>query len=299
MTTTTDARRTLGPWKLPPIGLGAAGFSVGAPPPLEQAITTIRAAIDAGVRLIDTAACYVPRHDAPGDNETIIATALDGLGRDDVVVATKAGIRRTASGGTIATDFTGDASPAALRDQCEISLRALNVDSLDIFQLHSPDPAVPLVESVGAMRELQVVGKVREIGLCNVTLDQLAEARGVTAIASVQNRLSAGHRENLELARACAEDGIAFVAYSPLGGLGAGARGLGQQNPAFEQIGNAHGVSAQRVALAWLLRASENIIPIPGCRREATVLDSVAAVGLELDDDELALLDQETPGAGA
>jgi aryl-alcohol dehydrogenase-like predicted oxidoreductase len=295
MTNITLPTRTLGPWELPPIGLGAAGFSVGDTPPVDQALATVRAAVEAGVRLIDSAACYVPRHDAPGHNEAIIGQALRDLAADDVVVATKAGIRRTSSGGTIATDFTGDASPAALREACEDSLRALGVETLDLLQLHSPDEKVPLSESVGTMLELQHQGKVRAIGLCNVTLEQLREAQAVGPIASVQNRLSAGARDNLAMALTCADENLAFIAYSPLGGLGAGARGLGRDNPTFEQVAKEHGVSPQRIGLAWLLRSAPNILPIPGCRREATILDSVAATSLVLTDDQFALLKEAGP----
>lgn len=280
---------TLGSFNVSAVGLGAAGFSVGDPPDETTSRDTIRAAVDSGMTIMDTAACYVPRHDQPGHNEAVLRNGLDGVD-GEVVVITKAGIRRTASGGSIATDFTADASPDAVRDQCRTSLAALGVDHLDVLQLHAPDPDVPLVETVGAMAELRAEGKVRHVGLCNVDVEQLDLARSVVEIVSVQHRLSFSDTTNLALVDACAERDVTFIAYSPLGGLGAPARAIAER-PVLADVADELGVSPHRVALAWLLHLGDHVVAIPGCRRPATARDSATARDLRLDPDQRARLD--------
>ena len=288
MTSPSKTRRLCGR-EVSAIGFGAAGLSVGPHPTEEQSMATLVAAIDAGITLIDSAACYVPSHEAPGHNEVLIAKALAEWGGrpEDVVIATKAGVERIATGGTLQTDFRACGRPEDIRRQCEISLRALERDTIDLFQLHDPNTGVPLMETLGAFRELKEEGKIAHIGLSNVSVDQLREAMTEMEIASVQNSFSPGNRSSADVIQLCEELGITFLAYSPLGGLGERARNLPEQNPAFAEVAAELGVSPQRVALAWELQVSDVVIPIPGARREETLLDSAAAMELSLSEADM------------
>jgi len=280
----TAARRRIDGTELFPVGLGAMPMSVDGRPDEARSIRTIHAALDAGVNLVDTADAYCLDEDEVGHNERLIARALGsgGARRDGVIVATKGG--HTRPGGA----WELDGRPEYLRAACEASLRALGTDRIDLYQLHRPDPAVPYAESVGALRDLQAEGKIRWIGLSNATVDQLAEARGICAVASVQNQLSLGYRgpiANGEVA-ACAEAGIVFLAWSPLGGIPRAAEAAAEVGPVRE-IAEDHGASPQQVALAWLLSLSETMLPIPGSSRPETIEASVAAAELELSREEL------------
>jgi aryl-alcohol dehydrogenase-like predicted oxidoreductase len=289
--------RTIAGRKVGAVGLGAAGFSVGPHPPEDEAIDTILAALDAGVTLIDSAACYVPSHEAPGHNEALIAKALarwDGA-RGDVVIATKAGVERIATGGTLQTDFRPCGRPDDIKRQCDIAVRALGREAIELFQLHDPATGVPLAETMGAFRELQDEGKVVHVGLSNVSIAQIEETRAIVDVASVQNSFSPGNRASADVLSYCDKEGIAFLAYSPLGGLGERARSLPDQNPAFADVAVARGVSPHRVALAWELSLADAMIPIPGARRRVTIEDSAAAMDLDLSEAELAHLNGDAP----
>src|SRR5256714_11664732 len=181
--------RRIGDWDVGAIGLGAAGLSVADPPAEADAVETIAAALDAGVSLIDTAACYVPHHEAQGHNEALIAKAVAGWAgdRDRVLVASKGGIRRIRTE-AFEVDYLTDARPDAIRRDCDDSLAALGAHPIGLYQLHAPDPAVPFEETVGALRDLKQAGKVRMVGLCNVSIEQIEAARVIVEIASVQNR---------------------------------------------------------------------------------------------------------------
>ena len=283
--------RKIGHYEVGVVGFGAAGLSVPVAGPIEESLPVLLAALDAGMTLIDTAACYVPSHLQPGHNEAVIAKALSEWGgdADSVLVATKGGLTRI-NDVDIATDFRADARPEAIRRDCDVSLRALGVERIGLYQLHAPDADVPLEETMGAFAELQQAGKVDLVGLSNVSLEQLDSIRQIVDVASVQNRFSPAHREHLDVVKGCAERGIAFLAYSPLGGLGQRARELPDVNPAFAEIAALRGVSPHQVALAWELTVSPTLIPIPGSRRMETALDSAAAAALRLTDNELALL---------
>lgn len=284
--------RQIGRRKVSALGLGAAGLSVGPHPPENESIATIVAALDAGLTLIDTAACYVPSHEAPGHNEALIAKALAEWAGDpsQVVVATKAGVERIATGGTLETDFRPCGHPDDIRRQCEISLHSLGCEAIDLFQLHDPNNGVPLLETMGAFRALQDEGKVIHVGLSNVTVAQIREAQTVVDIAAVQNSFSPGNRSAGDVIRYCESNDITFLAYSPLGGLGERARSLPDHNPAFAEVAQERGISPQRVALAWELQLSPAVLPIPGARRPSTIRDSAAALELELTGDEMARL---------
>jgi aryl-alcohol dehydrogenase-like predicted oxidoreductase len=269
-----------------PVGLGAMPLSGVGRPDRDQAMRTVHAALDAGVTLVDTADAYcLARHDT-GHNEVLVAEALASWpgDRDTVVVATKGGHVRGDDG-----SWALDGRPEHLRAACDASRARLRVDAIDLYQFHRPDPAVPFAESVGAMADLRREGKVRHVGLSNVDVDQIGEAGAIVEVASVQNQLGPDFRTSLGEARRCAELGIAFLAWAPLGGGGSAGR-LGELHPAFAEVAAARGVSAQRVAIAWLLAAAPTVVPIPGARRPETILDSVAGAELELDEAELALL---------
>ena len=194
------------------LGYGAmrlTGEGVWGPPrDPDGARALLRRVIDAGVNLIDTADAY-----GPDVNETLIADALRPY-PDDLVIATKGGLVRQGPG-----QWSPDGRPDHLRAACEGSLTRLGVDTIDLYQLHRPDPAVPFAESVGAIAELVEAGKVRLVGLSNVSVDQLREAQSIVAIASVQNRYNLRERDSEDVLRACEADGIAFLPYFPLGGI--------------------------------------------------------------------------------
>ena len=209
--------------------------------------------------LIDTADAYCLDGSEVGHGERLVRKALDAWSGDRgrVLVATKGG--HTRPGG----DWALDGRPEHLRQACEASLRALGVEAIGLYQFHRPDPKVPFLESVGAMAELKAAGKVRLVGLSNVSVDQIKQARQVVEVASVQNEFSPRFRRSEGELAFCAAQRIAFLPWSPLGGIGRG-RDLGGRHAAFAEVAAAHGVSPQQVALAWELAKAPVVIPIPG-----------------------------------
>jgi aryl-alcohol dehydrogenase-like predicted oxidoreductase len=265
-----------------PIGLGGMPMSLSSRPAEEQSLRTIQAALDAGVNFIDTADAYSADDSDFGHNERLIAKALEGR-RDGVLIATKGGHTRTADGG-----WELDGRPEYLKKACEASLKALGTDRIDLYQYHRPDPNVPYAESIGALKELQDEGKVRWVGISNADTDQIQEALSIADIVSVQNQLSLEFTSPLENGEVelCTKLGIAFLPWSPLGGISKAGEAAGAHDPVREAA-EAHGVSPQQVALAWLLSLSPVMIPIPGASRPESITDSVRAVELELSQDEL------------
>jgi aryl-alcohol dehydrogenase-like predicted oxidoreductase len=284
---TTMPTRRLGGLQVGAIGLGEMPMSLAGRPDEEQSIRTIHAALDAGVTLIDTADAYCRDDSEVGHGERLVAKALAAWpgDRDRVLVATKGG--HTRPGG----EWDLDGRPEHLREACEASLRALGVEAIGLYQFHRPDPKVPFAESVGAMAELKAAGKVRLVGLSNVRVDQIRQARELVEVASVQNEFSPRFRRSEGELAWCAANRIAFLPWSPLGGIGRG-RDLGGRHKAFAEVAAAHGVSAQQVALAWELAKAPAVIPIPGASRPETITDSAAAASLRLSADELASLDR-------
>jgi aryl-alcohol dehydrogenase-like predicted oxidoreductase len=284
---TTMPTRRLGGLQVSAIGLGEMPMSLAGRPDEAQSIRTIHAALDAGVTLIDTADAYCIDQTEVGHGERLVAKALAAWpgDRDRVLVATKGG--HTREGG----EWNLDGRPEHLRQACEASLRALGVEAIGLYQFHRPDPKVPFAESVGAVAELKAAGKVRLVGLSNVSVDQIRQARQLVQVASVQNEFSPRFRRSEGELAFCAAEGIAFLPWSPLGGIGRG-RELGGRHRAFGEVAEAHGVSAQQVALAWQLAKAPAVIPIPGSSRPETIADSAAAAGLRLGEDELARLDR-------
>ena len=266
-----------------PIGFGAMRLGLEGRPSAADSVGTLHAAFDAGVQLIDTAVNYCQDPDEFGYDEALVARALREWSgdRNQVSVICKGGVLRTATEQVLL-----NGSPENLRWSCETSLRSLGVDQIWLYLLHGVDPKVPFEESISALVELQREGKVQHIGLSNVGRKQLMQAQELMTIASVQNGLSLWNRASLPLAHLCAELGIAFHAYGPLG-----SRGQDLLNPVLTNIAARHGRSPAQVALAWVLAQTDTTIPIPGGRRPESVRDSAAAADLELSEADLAELD--------
>lgn len=266
------------------VGLGCMPMTDTKAREPRQGIRTIHAALDAGVTLLDTADAYAPSAEEFGANELLVARALREWSgrRDEVVVATKGGHTRHGD------DWGLNGRPEYLRHACEQSLRRLETDRIDLYQYHRPDPDVPFAESVGALRDLVEQGKVRMVGLSNVTVEQLEEARAIVDVAAVQNQLSLSYTGPLSRGEvaACEAAGVAFLAWSPLGGIGR-ARDLEHAGSPVAEIAQERRVSPQRVALAWLLALSEAVVPIPGASRPESILDSLAATTLALEPGEV------------
>jgi aryl-alcohol dehydrogenase-like predicted oxidoreductase len=251
-----------------------------------EAIRVIHAALDAGMTLIDTADAYCLDAAEVGHNERLIARALRAWrgSSDQVVVATKGGIVRT--GGR----WDRDGRPAHLRAACEASLRALGVEQISLYQLHAPDPAVPFEESVGALAELRQSGKVRYVGLSNVSLEDIRRAEVIVPVTSVQNRLNPYFREapHEGVVAYCAAHGIGFLAYSPTGG-GRLTRKL-PTHPLLGEVGRRLGATPHAVCLAWVLAQGSTVIAIPSARRVEHAADSASAAGLVLAPSDVAAI---------
>ncbi|HET6876455.1 MAG TPA: aldo/keto reductase [Jatrophihabitans sp.] len=285
---------TVGRTQVGAIGLGLMTFDQSGAQPREQLADTVRAALDAGVTLFDTADAYGPGDDlgaaAQGENEKLIAGLLDELGvRDQVLLATKGGHVRTEGGGW-AVDSSHDHLVAAVDD----SLRRLGIEQIALWQHHRPDPNVDYAEVMGTLKEIADSGKVRMVGLSNASPAQIRQAHDILgdALVSVQNQFSPAFRSSRPEIDLCDELGLAFLPWSPLGGLG-DAKELASLHPGFAEVAEELGVSAQQVALAWELAQSPTVIPIPGAKRPQSIRDSAAAADLELTEDQLARLDKD------
>ena len=283
---------TVGRVQVGAIGLGLMTFDQSGTQPREQLLDTVRAALDAGVTLFDTADAYGPGDelgaDAQGANERLVAGLLDELGvRDQVLLATKGGHVR-AGGGAWALD----SSAGHLRSAVDASLERLGVEQIALWQHHRPDPEVPYEDVMGTLKEIAESGKVARVGLSNADPAQIRLAHSVLgdALVSVQNQFSPAFRSSQPEIDVCEELGLAFLPWSPLGGL-SDAKELAEKHPAFARVAQDRGVSAQQVALAWELAQSPVVIPIPGAKRPQSVTDSAAAADIELTPDELAALD--------
>jgi len=281
-------QRTIGNRTVSAIGLGGMPMSIEGRPDRARSIATIHAALDAGVTLVDTADSYHLHAGEVGHNEELVAEALRGYGGStaDVLVATKAGHLRPGDG-----SWTLDGRPEHLRAGARASARRLGVEAIGLFQLHRPDPAVPYAESVGALAELLDEGVIEQAGISNASVAQIDEAQRVLGgrLVSVQNQLSPAFRSSLDELRHCADLGLAFLPWSPLGGI-TRSGALGERHAAFAQVARAHDVSPQQVALAWELALAPVVVPIPGASRPASITDSVRAASLELTADEIAVL---------
>ncbi len=285
----TMQTRTLGDVQVGAIGLGGMPMSIEGRPDRARSLATIHAALDHGVTLIDTADSYHLLPGEVGHNEELVAEGLRTWGGDtsDVVVATKGGHLRPGDG-----TWTVDGSPAHLRSAVEGSLRRLGVEAIGLYQFHRPDPSVPYADSVGVLAELLDAGKIRLAGISNANPDQIREAQEILGgrLVSVQNQYSPAFRSSQPELDLCARLGLAFLPWSPLGGI-ARAGELGSRFAAFERVADGHGVSPQQVALAWELAQAPVVIPIPGASRPETIADSVRAADLILGPEEIVELD--------
>ncbi|MEP6670223.1 MAG: aldo/keto reductase [Chthoniobacter sp.] len=291
MTTATDTWLLGADLSIHRLGYGAMRLcaqpgNFGPYPDWEGGKRLLRRAVELGVDFIDTAHPY-----GPGWNEELIADALAPYPAG-VVVTTKGGVEKTGP-----AQVFSDGSAASLRRFCEGSLRRLKLECIDLYQLHRPDPAVPFAESVGALAALRAEGKIRHVGLSNVTLAQVEEARGIVPIASVQNRYNLLERDDDPVLAYCAEHGIAYLPWGPLAAKPfAPEAPLAHASGAIAQIASDLGATAGQVALAWLLRRSPNIILIPGTTSIAHLEENIAAAAIRLSDGEFATLSGTSRG---
>ncbi|WP_329079989.1 MULTISPECIES: aldo/keto reductase [unclassified Streptosporangium] len=281
--------RRIGDVQVSAIGLGGMPMSIEGRPDEQRSVSTIHAALEAGVTLIDTADAYHVGADEVGHNESLIARAVASYGGDtsDVLIATKGGHVRPGDG-----SWTLDGSPDHLKKACDASLERLGVEAIGLYQFHRPDPRVPYAESVGAIRDLLDAGKIRFAGVSNADPDQIRLANEILGgrLVSVQNQFSPSFRSSEPELELCAELGIAFLPWSPLGGIQQAGE-LGSRFAVFSDVAQVHGVSPQRVCLAWMLAKAPVVIPIPGSSRPETIRDSVGAVDVKLSAEELSRLD--------
>ena len=284
--------RRIGSREVGAIGLGEMPMSIEGRPDEARSIETVHAALDAGMTLIDTADAYSLGGAETGHGEVLVAKALASWSGDrgSVLVATKGGHLRPGDG-----SWTVNGDPAYLRDAAEASLRRLGVEAIGLDQYHRPDPKVPYEEPIGVLKELLDAGKVLMVGISNANVAQIDLARSILGdgnLASVQNQFSPSFRSSEGELEHCGELGIAFLPYSPFGGIGNGER-LRTEHPAFVSVSKDHGVSVQQVVLAWMLAKGDHVIPIPGSSRPASARDCAQAVDLKLSDEELNRLDQD------
>ncbi len=282
--------RTIGEHQVSAIGLGGMPMSIEDRPDEARSIATIHAALDAGVTLIDTADAYHRDADEVGHNEELIARALRSYGgpTDGVLVATKGGHLRPGDG-----SWTQNGDPAYLKEAAKASAKRLGVEAIGLYQFHRPDPAVPYADSVGAIRDLLDDGVIQMAGISNANPAQIREANEILGgrLVSVQNQFSPRFRSSLPELELCAELGIAFLPWSPLGGISRARSGdLGTEFEAFQDVARAHDVSPFQVTLAWELALAPVVIPIPGASRPESIQDSAQAVELELTAEEVARL---------
>jgi pyridoxine 4-dehydrogenase len=246
----------------------------GPPEDPDECRRVLRRVVELGVNLIDTADSY-----GPEVSENLIAEALHPY-PEGLVIATKGGLRRTGPG-----EWPRDAHPDRLRECLEGSLRRLRVDRIDLYQLHAPDPKVPLEDSLGALKEAQDAGKIRHIGVSNVSVDELERARAVVDVVSVQNRFNLADRHSEDVLEVCDRDGLGFVPWFPLAVVD-----LAQPGGPLDEAARAHDATPGQLALAWLLARSPVVLPIPGTASVEHLEENVAAADLALEPSELDAL---------
>jgi pyridoxine 4-dehydrogenase len=245
----------------------------GDPPDRESAKNVLRHAVAHGVNFIDTADSY-----GPNVSEELIGEALAPYAKG-VVIATKGGLTRSGP-----DEWDANGRPSHLRQALEGSLKRLRLECIDLYQLHRPDPGVPYAESVGALAEMQRAGKIRHIGVSNVSIAQLAQARSIVTVVSVQNRYNYEDRSSEDVLDACTKDGLAFLPWAPVGGPQA------MKVKTLEQLARAHNATPLQIALAWLLKRSPVMLPIPGTSSIAHLDLNLAAAAIQLSDAEFHAL---------
>jgi len=287
--------RSLGPDGPPvsTIGYGAMLLSIDGRPDEGQALRVLHGVLDAGVTLIDTADVYSMDASDLGHNERLIARALREWpgNREAIVIATKGG-----SSHPERTKWQPDGRPEHLREACDASLRALGVESIDLYLLHARDPQVPYEESLDAVAQLQREGKIRLIGISNVGPEEIELARRRVSLQVVQNMLNLFQRSSISssstgrsIVGTCAAHGLTFVAHSPMGSWWNVSL---EQHPVLQPIARRHGVSAHVIALAWVQAQGENVIPIPGARGPEHAVEALRAADVELTPDDLRAMDR-------
>jgi aryl-alcohol dehydrogenase-like predicted oxidoreductase len=263
------------------IGFGGMPLSIQGRPPEEQGRRVIEAVIDAGITFIDTADVYCIDDADIGHNERLIASVVKD--RSHVRVGTKAGLRRPRGA------WTSDGSPKHIREACEQSLRSLGTDRIWLYQLHAVDAKVGLQKSVETLAELQREGKCEHVGLSNVSIEEIERARRIVDVQSVQNRLNPYFRESLDVAQYCGENGIVFLAYSPVGG-----GRLAKKLPKFEvlqELASKYGRSVHAIVIAWVRTKGKTVVPIPAARTIEHALDSAKSAEITLSADDIAAID--------
>ena len=245
----------------------------GEPPDRERSLRVLRRAVELGVNLIDTADSY-----GPHVSEELIAEALYPY-PPDLVIATKGGLERSGPG-----QWHRNGHPDHLREACEGSLKRLRVDRIDLYQLHAVDPNIPLAESLGEINALQNEGKIRHVGVSNVSADQLEQAREMSEVVSVQNRYNLGDRDSEDVLAVCEREGLGFLPWFPLGAGSLPSAG------AVAQVAARHDASPIQIAIAWLLHKSPVMLPIPGTSSVEHLEEDVAAADISLSDEDLEAL---------
>jgi aryl-alcohol dehydrogenase-like predicted oxidoreductase len=283
--TSTTKMATNATWKLDGdlavnrLGLGAmriTGEGIwGWPPDRENALKVLRRAVELGVNLIDTADAY-----GPETSELLIAEALHPYS-EGLVIATKGGLTRPGPG-----QWVPNGRPEHLKQAVEGSLKRLRLERIDLYQFHTVDPKVPIEESLGALKQMQDAGKIRHVGLSNVDPDEIARAREIVPIVSVQNRYNIEDRKSENVLVYCEKENLGFLPWFPIGGGG----GLKPENP-LNVAAKAHALSVVQIALAWLLERSPVMLPIPGTASLAHLEQNVAAAKLKLTPEEWKAID--------
>lgn len=257
------------------LGFGAmrlTGEGIWGPPDdIGAAHAVLRRAVELGVTFIDTADSY-----GPHVSENLIREALAPY-PEELVIATKGGLERPDP-----YKWTDNGSRNHLRDVCHTSLMRLGLEQIPLYQYHRPDPAVPVQEAMGTLLELRAEGKIRHIGVSNVTMDQLVAMREVAPVASVQNRYNVGTRSSESIVDYCEAEGIAFIPWAPMHDFA--------EAPEVAEIAAAHGATPRQLTLAWLLARSPVMLPIPGTSSVAHLEQNVAAASITLADDEVAAI---------
>jgi pyridoxine 4-dehydrogenase len=245
----------------------------GDPPSREQAIATLRRVVELGVNFIDTADSY-----GPSVSEELIADALHPY-PDDLVIATKGGLTRPGP-----NRWDADGRPSHLREACEGSLRRLKLEQIPLYQLHRVDPRVPLAESLGTIAELKNEGKIRHVGVSNVTEDELRAAQQILPVVSVQNRFNVTDRQSQPLIDLCEQDSLVFLPWAPIQQT--------ERRVAVAAAAEKHGVTDRQIVLAWLLAISPAIMPIPGTGSPEHAEENIAAAAIELSPEEIRAISQ-------
>jgi pyridoxine 4-dehydrogenase len=266
------------------LGFGAmriTGRGIWGPPEdPDEAERVLRRVVELGIDLIDTADSY-----GPEVSENLIAETLHPY-PDGLVIATKGGLLRTGP-----SQWPRDGRPEHLKEACEGSLRRLRLERIDVYQLHSPDPRVPWEDSVGAMKQLKDEGKVRHVGISNVSVDELERARSIVEVVTVQNRYNLENRRSEDVLERCEELGIGFIPWFPL------ATGdLARSGGPLDRIAGAHDAAPAQIALAWLLARSPVMLPIPGTSSVEHLEENMRAAEIELSEDEVAAIGSASQG---